>query len=110
MKALVVSALLLFGIAQPAFAQSGACGPLTKELSALASHYGETIVWAGRVENHELYVTQSPEHHTWTLIGVTFTLAGAVGCILQSGTHGALMADPANNGSVFFLVPKGRHE
>lgn len=110
MKVLVVSALLLFGIAQPTFAQSGACGPLEKELDALAKHYGETIVWAGRVENHELYVTQSPEHHTWTLIGVTFTLAGAVGCILQSGTHGALMADPANNGSVFFLVPKDERE
>lgn len=110
MKTIIVAALLAAAVVQPALAQSGACGPLTKELSALATHYGETIVWSGRIEDRELYVTQSPEHHTWTLIGVTFTLAGAVGCILQSGTHGALMADPANNGSVFFLVPEGRHE
>ncbi len=86
----------------PALAQQ-ACAPLQKGLTTLAKHFGEIIVWSGRVGNRELYLTQSPLRHTWTLIAVKFTLAGAEGCILQAGTAGSLVGDPMN-GSISFTV------
>lgn len=92
----------------PALAQGARCMPLEAGLKSLAQKWGETIVWSGRVGDQMVYLTQSAQKHTWTILAVKFTLAGAEGCIVQAGTDGALTAAPATNGSIAFYTASGR--
>ena len=109
MKKLAFAALAACAalIAVPALAQAARCMPLEAGLKSLSKQWGETIVWSGKVGNEMLYLTQSSQRHTWTLLAVKFTLHGAEGCIVQAGTAGSLVGHPATNGSIAFYVARG---